>query len=61
MHLPIHHYYDQLTDAERISVDLAISAALGVLRAERVPFAGDDRMERVVDALARCVVVCRTN
>jgi hypothetical protein len=56
----IHHHYDQLTPREKIAVDCAFGAALGVLRAERVLFAGDDRAERAIDALARMVIESRT-
>lgn len=51
--------YAQLTIRERLAVDVAFSAAASVMRREKVPFAGDDRAERVVDAISRAVIESR--
>lgn len=55
----IHHHYDQLAEHERLACDIAFSALAGVLRAESVLLAGDDRAERVIDAISRGIIESR--
>lgn len=59
----IHHYYEQLTNREREFVDDVFSGfgdgIYAKAKAHDVPFAGDDRVERAVDALARAVMESR--
>jgi len=55
----IHHHYEQLTDDERKFVDDALSDMHPLARQHAVPLVGDDRVERVVDALARAVIESR--
>jgi hypothetical protein len=56
----IHHHYDQLTKRERDIVDWFFRSD-NFKQAEHygVPLAGDDRIERVVDAMARAVIESR--
>jgi hypothetical protein len=56
-----HHHYDQLTDWERQFVDKVFDGKnlYAMANAMGIPVAGDDRMERAVDALARCVIESR--
>lgn len=57
----MHTYYSQLTDNERKFVDSLFSrqGAFGLAAAFDVPLAGDDRIERAVDAMARVVIESR--
>lgn len=57
--MSLHHYYDQLTDDEREAVDEAYSELAEDLAECGAPIAGDDRAERVVDAIARGVIESR--
>lgn len=60
MRQSIHHHYDQLTPKERAFVDVTFDRALYQnAQVYEVPLAGDDRVERAVDALARAVIESR--
>lgn len=56
-----HHNYRQLTDQERAFVDRMFDGkTMYELASEMgIPLAGDDRVERAVDALARAVIESR--
>lgn len=57
----IHQHYEQLLDHERAFVDRIFSARemWSAAKIHYVPLAGDDRIERAVDALARAVIESR--
>ena len=56
----IHHYYDQLNAQEIKFVDLVFERVIYEANYKHgVPLAGDDRVERAVDALARAVIESR--
>jgi hypothetical protein len=60
MRQAIHHHYDQLTTNERNFIDAVFDKGFYELAADLcVPLAGDDRVERAVDALARAVIESR--
>jgi len=59
MRQAIHHYYDQLTVKERRFVDDAMNEVFSVANQRFIPLAGDDRVERAADALARAVIESR--
>jgi hypothetical protein len=61
MRQPVHHHYEQLTDKERQFVDNVFDGRHLYQQARffDVPLAGDDRVERAVDALARAVIESR--
>lgn len=61
MRLSIHHYYDQLNEQELTFVDLVFERVIQeAAHKYSVPLAGDGRLERAVDALARAVIESRT-
>lgn len=56
----IHHHYNQLTETERAFVDAIFGNHLySEAQSFEVPIAGDDKVERAVDAFARCVIESR--
>lgn len=60
----LHHHYNQLTEEERTAVDQVFNRHTGAIWAhfdhlEHISLAGDDRCERVVDAVARWVIESR--
>jgi hypothetical protein len=55
----IHHHYERLTGQETEFVDAVFSDIYQTARQYAVPLAGDDRLERAVDALARAVIESR--
>lgn len=61
MRQPIHYHYDQLTDEERAFVDEMFTPRrmYFLAKAHKIDLAGDDRIERAVDALARAVIESR--
>jgi hypothetical protein len=52
----IHQNYDTLSEQQRKAVDAAYNAAAIVLKAAGFNTAGDDRAERLVEALATYLV-----
>src|SRR5262245_58021985 len=61
MRQSIHHHYAQLTTVETAFIDAVFerSNAYAIASSMGVPLAGDDRMERAVEALARTVIESR--
>lgn len=59
MRQSIHHNYSQLTEAETAFVDEIFREVHTVASLQGIPLAGDDRVERAVDALARAVIESR--
>lgn len=61
MRQSVHHHYEQLTDAERKLVDIIFDGKVLYETAQSlgVPLAGDDRVERAADALARAIIESR--
>jgi hypothetical protein len=61
MRQPVHHHYEQLTERERGFVDTIFDGKTLYELASKmgIPLAGDDRVERAVDALARAVIESR--
>ena len=60
MRQPVHYHYEQLTTAERNFVDEVFSRDIyDAADAFGIPLAGDDRVERAVNALARAVIESR--
>ena len=60
MRLSIHHYYDQLNEQELAFVDLVFGHVIyETAHKYGVALAGDDRVERAVDAFARAVIESR--
>ena len=57
--MTMHQHYDQLELHEKDFVDHAINLVFKVAHDSGIPLAGDDRVERVVVALARAVVESR--
>jgi hypothetical protein len=59
MRKAIHHHYVQLTEVECRFVDTVFKDVFKCADDHSVPLAGDDRVERAVDALARAVIESR--
>lgn len=59
MRQSIHHHYNQLTKAEANYVDEFFREAYPFAKQLSIAIAGDDRMERAVDAFARMVIESR--
>lgn len=59
MRQAIHYHYDQLTERERECVDIVFERVHYIAENCAVPLAGDDRVERAVDAMARAVIESR--
>jgi len=55
----LHEHYDKLPLEDRKAVDAAYLAMNAVLRKFGVPITGDDRAEKVVDAIARGILESR--
>ena len=61
MRQSIHHHYEQLAEKERAFVDAIFDgkAMYELAQQHGVPLAGDDRVERAVEALAKAVIESR--
>lgn len=57
--MPIHDVYEHMTESDRDSVDSAFAAAQASLKQDGLAVRGDDRAERLVEAIARYVQECK--
>lgn len=55
----IHEAYDRLSSDERLAVDNAYGMMHDYFKEQGIATAGDDRAERVVEAMARYIEECR--
>lgn len=57
--MSIHKDYNKLTPTEKAVVDDTFRAVYTIAKDHGVPLAGDDRVERAVEALATAVIESR--
>jgi hypothetical protein len=56
--MPIHDVYEKMTEDERAVIDGAFAGVQAHLKAAGLPVRGDDRAERLVEAIARYAQEC---
>jgi hypothetical protein len=59
MRQSIHHHYEKLNDSEHDFVDWVFADVHDKARKAGIPLAGNDILERAVDAFARAVIESR--